>query len=67
MTVTEKDIYASAKIFLEQHGDEALSKATEMIGSFEAKGDVEGRECWNQIAGVIKWMSEDGNNNETIN
>ena len=67
MTVTEKDIYASAKIFLERHGEEALPKAIEMMDSFLEKGDVEGRECWNQIAAAIKWMTEGGTKDETVN
>ncbi len=45
MTVTDKDIYASAKIFIKRHGDDALMEAMNKMAEFEAKGDVEGREC----------------------
>lgn len=67
MAVTEKDIYASAIIFIKQHGDQAIPRALEMIRAFEAKGDIEGRECWNQIAGTIKAMTDTRNDDETVN
>ncbi|MBL4803491.1 MAG: hypothetical protein JKY71_01380 [Alphaproteobacteria bacterium] len=56
MAVTDKDILASAKIFINQHGDRALIEAMKRIEEFEAKGDLQGRECWNQIAWAIEWM-----------
>jgi len=67
MPVNEKDIYASAKVFIEQHGEEAIPKAMDMMKLFETSGDIEGRECWNQIAAAIKWLSEEGSKNEIIN
>jgi hypothetical protein len=56
MTVTDRDIYASARMFIDKHGDEALEKAIEKIAAFERRGDIDGRECWNKIAKGIEWM-----------
>ena len=59
MPVTDKDIYASAQIFIKQHGNNALSEALAKMDQFQEKGDLEGRECWNKIAAAIKWMQDD--------
>lgn len=56
MTVTDKDILTSAKLFIDKHGDAALLEAMKKIQEFHDKGDYEGRECWNKIAWAIEWM-----------
>jgi len=56
MTVTDRDIYASAKMFVDKYGDEALEEAMGKIAVFEKRGDINGRECWNKIAKVVEWM-----------
>ena len=54
--VIDREIYASAKIFIDQHGDDALIEAMKKIAIFEAKGDYKGRACWNEIANAIEWI-----------
>lgn len=54
--ITDKDIIASAKIYMERYGQEALPKALEKIQNFEIQGDERGREVWNKIAWAINWM-----------
>ncbi len=61
MTVTDRDIYASARMFVDKHGDEALEEAMGRITVFEKRGDVNGRECWNKIAKAIEWMQNPDN------
>lgn len=59
MPVTDKDIYASAQIFIKRHGEQALKEALSKMDHFQNKGDHEGRECWNKIAAAIKWMQDE--------
>ena len=56
MPVSEKDIYRSAKAFVEKHGDDALSEAIMKIVEHEAKDDFEGKDYWNQIAYAVGLM-----------
>lgn len=52
------DIYRTAKIVLDLHGDRALLEAMERVEQFRSEGNEGGRRLWLQIADAIEWMSQ---------
>jgi len=54
--ISDKDIYRSAKLFMDKHGDDAISESLKKSAKLLAKGDVQGGEVWNRIANAIGWM-----------
>lgn len=67
MTPPDIDIYRSAKVFIDQHGDNALLEAQKMEESFIAANDMVGVVVWNKIAAAIEWMqANEGEEWETV-
>lgn len=54
--VSDRDIWASANLYIKQHGEEAASRAEFMALGFEAMGDEAGRETWYRIIDAIRWL-----------
>lgn len=50
------DIYRTAKIFIDQHGDAALMQAMNRIESYRAHNNQNGMHVWERIANAIEWM-----------
>ncbi len=50
------DIYRTAKIVIEIHGDRALLEAMECIEKFRSEGNEGGQQLWLKIADAIEWM-----------
>jgi hypothetical protein len=53
MPVSDLDIHRSAHRWIQQHGDQALAKAREMVEGMRRKGDEEGADTWLRIIAVI--------------
>jgi hypothetical protein len=53
MPVSDLDIDRSAHLWIQQHGDQALAKAREMVEGMRRKGDEEGADTWLRIIAVI--------------
>ena len=50
---SELDIYRSASVLIEHHGEEAKLEAAKRADAMLAKGDLEGRSVWLRIAQAI--------------
>jgi hypothetical protein len=50
---SDLDIYRSAKILLDQHGDDAELRAAEKHDAMLARGDVDGMRVWRRIMTAI--------------
>lgn len=65
MPVTDIDTYRTAKIMIEQHGDDALFEAMGKANHFMEQGNTEAKLCWSKIADAIMWLQdEDGSYKE---
>jgi len=49
MTVSDLDIYRSAKLLIEQYGEGALLHAANRTDEMLDKGDLDGRAVWSRI------------------
>jgi hypothetical protein len=54
MSVSDLDIFRSAHLWLEQHGEEAVPKAREMAAALRDKGDVDGADLWLRVIVAIE-------------
>ncbi len=54
MSVSDLDIFRSAHLWLEQHGDAAVPKAREMAAALRDKGDVDGADLWLRVIVAIE-------------
>ena len=52
--IPDLDIYRSAKLLVDQHGDEAPIHAAMRIDELLVKGDLDGRAVWRRILGAIE-------------
>lgn len=50
------DIYRTAKIIIDRHGDAALLEAMKHIESHRARGDVQAMCVWKRVSDAIEWM-----------
>ena len=56
MTVSDLDIFRSASMYLELHGDQAVAKAREMVRTMKERGDNDGADAWLRIIVAIETM-----------
>jgi hypothetical protein len=54
MPVSDLDIFRSAHLWLEQHGEKAVPKAREMAAALRDRGDVEGADLWLRVIVAIE-------------
>lgn len=54
--IEELDIYKTAKIYVDQYGEEALLKAMSRVENYRSIGNENGMTIWNKIADAIQWM-----------
>ena len=50
---SDLDVYRSAKLFIDQHGDEAAIQAAYHADAMLDKGDLDGAAVWRRIVAVI--------------
>ncbi|MES2985300.1 MAG: hypothetical protein V4735_08950 [Pseudomonadota bacterium] len=55
---SQKDIYRSAKIFMQQHGEDAERLALDKMNHFMALEDVVGASTWLMIAQAIQELEK---------
>ena len=58
MPISDLDIARSAHHWIQQHGDDAIAKAREMVEALRAKGDNEGADTWLRIIVAITTLGE---------
>ena len=56
MTVSDLDIFRSANLHLDQHGDQAVAKAREMVRTMKRRGDHDGADTWFRIIVALETM-----------
>ena len=49
MVVSDPDIHRAARLHLERHVDDAVTKACDMVRNLKARGDNEAADTWLQI------------------
>ena len=54
MTPSDPEIVHSATLFLELHGEEAVTKARDMVRTMRERGDNDGADRWLQIIVAIE-------------
>ncbi len=55
---SDRDIWASAKLYVDQHGADASVRAAKDADEFAAKGDLEGEKTWRRIITAIEWFRD---------
>lgn len=53
---TNIDIYRAAKLYIDQHGDQAALQAAMQADALLEKGDMEGSATWRKIIAAIEVM-----------
>jgi len=61
------DIYRAAKLFVDQHGTEAIARATECADGFLGNGDTEGAAIWRAILAAIEDLRRGRGPAESLN
>lgn len=56
MTEPDLEIFRSANLFVELHGDEAIAKARDMVRAMRERADADGADRWLQIIMAIERM-----------
>ncbi len=59
MTIDDIDIYRSAKLLTDEHGDEAAITATKRATKMVDAGDVDGYAVWKRILDAVKDLLTD--------
>ena len=54
MTVSDLDIFRSANMYLELHGEEAIAKARDMVRAMKESGDNDSADTWLRIIVAIE-------------
>ena len=60
MQISNKEIYQSAVIFIEQYGDAALLEAMKRQHELASKDDMERMVIWNRVVDTIEWIQMPG-------
>lgn len=55
---SDRDIWASAKLYVDRHGADAAAQAATMADRLAAKGDEEGERTWLRIITAIEWLQD---------
>ncbi len=53
---SDLEIYQSAKLFIDQHGENAVIEAAMMADKMLEQGDLDGLASWNRILRVIEGL-----------
>ena len=56
MTISDLDIFRSANLHLDQHGEQAVTKAREMVRIMKGRGDHDGADTWLRIIVALEAM-----------
>ena len=57
MSISDLDIYRSARLLVKRHGDDAARYATERGDALARAGDEEGSAAWRRIASALRELS----------
>jgi hypothetical protein len=65
--IPDLDIYRAAMLFVDQHGAEAVARATECADGFHGNGDPEGAAIWRAILAAIEDLRRGRGPAESLN
>ena len=54
MTITDLDIYRSAKVLIDQHGEDAPIWAAQKADAMLERGNLDGKRLWLKILKAVK-------------
>lgn len=63
MTTSDLEIFRSANLFFELHGEEAVAKARDMVRTMRERGDNDGADRWLRIIvemEAVRWNANAG-------
>lgn len=60
MSISDLDIYRSARLLVKRHGDDAVRYAAERADVLARAGDEDGRVVWRRIAAAVEELSRTG-------
>ena len=52
--ITKIDVYRTANLFIQQHGDEAAIQAAMKADEMLAKGDMDGKAIWMRVGKAVE-------------
>jgi hypothetical protein len=55
--ITERDIFASANLMIQHHGDQARAVALSRADDFKKRGDEQGEAVWLRIADAVEKLA----------
>ena len=55
---SDRDIWASAKLYVDQHGEDAAVQAAMNADALAEKGDYAGQKTWLRIITAIEWLQD---------
>ncbi len=55
MTTAQLDIYRSAKLLIDQHGEDAPIFAAQQVDACWERGDLDGKAVWMRVIRAITW------------
>ena len=58
MTDPDVEIFRSANLFVVLHGDEAVTKARDMVRTMRERGDIDGADRWLRIIVTIEAVKQ---------
>jgi hypothetical protein len=60
MNISGADIWRTAKILIEQHGDDAADHAASRSFNLQYEGDLHAAAAWHRIERAVKWLQDPG-------
>lgn len=55
---TERDIWASARMMVTRHGEDAATEAAMKADKFGLVGDLAGQRTWLRVLRAIEWLQD---------
>ncbi len=55
---SDRDIWASAKLYVDRHGEDARIEAAMMADKMAEQGDYAGQKTWLRIITAIEWLQD---------
>ena len=65
--IPDLDIYRAAELFVDQHGEDAGTRAAQRADELLQDGDTEGAAIWRAIMGAIEELQRDKHPGEALN
>jgi hypothetical protein len=64
--ISDLDIYRSAKLLMNKHGDKAHEEALRRMENYRVKGDNDAMEIWQRLADAVQVLQVPPNTTKTV-